>query len=69
MNLTVLLIITGILNLIECFIIFRKKKPDGQIRIDLEDPMKDTYTLELFIPLGELNNRTNVNLMITKEGK
>ena len=44
-----------------------RKKPDGYIRINTDDPDKDTYTLELAIPFGELNERKGVYFRIVKE--
>lgn len=37
-----------------------KRTPDGYIRINKSDPNKDTYTLELNIPFGELDERDYV---------
>ena len=38
----------------------KSKKPDGYIRINKTNPNKDTYTLELNIPFGELDSRDSV---------
>ena len=42
------------------------KRPDGYILINTEDPNKDTYTLELGIPCGELDHRKIVIFRIRK---
>lgn len=55
-----LLLIFGIIKL-------KRKKCDGFIRINQSDPNKDTYTLELGIPFGELDNRKEVIFQIVKE--
>ena len=43
------------------------KRPDGYILINTNDPEKDTYTLELSIPFGELDNRKIVIFKIRKD--
>ena len=40
--------------------IFSHGKYDGIMRINKHDPMKDTYTLELHIPFGEIDNRKRI---------
>ena len=68
---TLLLILWAIaaLLLISKAIFFKKrpKKYDGAIRVNTSDPEKDTYTLELYIPFGELEKRTNVTFEIVHE--
>ena len=41
-----------------------QKKPDGAIVVNTDDPEKDTYTLELYIPFGELDSREDVKFKI-----
>lgn len=45
------------------------KRPDGYILINTNDPEKDTYTLELSIPFGELDNRKIVIFKIRKDSQ
>lgn len=40
------------------------RKPDGAIVVNTDDPEKDTYTLELYIPFGELDRREDVKFKI-----
>lgn len=44
-----------------------KHKVDGYIRINTHDPEKDVYTLELWIPFGELDLRKNVVFKVSKD--
>ena len=44
-----------------------QRNPDGYIRINTNDPEKDTYTLELMIPFGELDNRKSVYFKVVKD--
>lgn len=37
---------------------------DGALVVDHEDPMKDVYTLEVDVPLGELDHRDNIVLQV-----
>ena len=41
-----------------------QRKPDGAIVVNTDDPEKDTYTLELYIPFGELDAREDVKFKI-----
>ena len=52
-------LIMGIVNYIRS-----QKKPDGAIVVNTDDPEKDTYTLELYIPFGELDRREDVKFKI-----
>lgn len=45
----------------------QKKKEDGAIVINKADPMKDTYTLELYIPFGELDEKKKVIFKVHEE--
>ena len=45
----------------------KHKKPDGYIRVNKSDPNKDTYTLELDIPFGELDDRKEVIFAVVGE--
>ncbi len=69
MSLETLTWVLGILCLILLMIIFLllKKKGDGAIVINKSDPMKDTYTLELYIPFGELDTRKTVIFKVRQE--
>lgn len=69
MSLTPLAWVLGILCLVLLMIIFSllKKKGDGAIVINKSDPMKDTYTLELYIPFGELDTRKTVIFKVRQE--
>ena len=62
MSLSLLVWVLGVICLILVLVIFLllKRKEDGAIVINKTDPMKDTYTLELYIPFGELDNRESV---------
>ena len=69
MQLTTLVWVLGILCLIllgGIFVMCRKRE-DGAIVINKTDPMKDTYTLELYIPFGELDNRKTVIFKVHNE--
>lgn len=39
---------------------------DGDIVVDTRDPEKDTYVLNLGIPIDQISNQKNVNLRVTK---
>lgn len=69
MSLEALTWVLGILCLILLMVIFSllKKKGDGAIVINKSDPMKDTYTLELYIPFGELDTRKTVIFKVRQE--
>lgn len=69
MSLKVLAWVLGILCLILVAIIFSllRKKEDGAIVINKADPMKDTYTLELYIPFGELDKKRKVIFKVYEE--
>lgn len=69
MSLKLLAWVLGILCLILVAIIFSllKKKEDGSIVINKTDPMKDTYTLELYIPFGELDTKKKVVFKVREE--
>ena len=59
----IILILAIICVLLIIYILRKKdpqKGPDGYIRINKSDPNKDTYTLELNIPFGELDERKQV---------
>lgn len=65
-------LILGLLGWITAFAIFAKavlkrSKIDGVIRVNTNDPEKDTYTLELGIPFGELDERDEVVFKIEHE--
>lgn len=45
----------------------KRSKPDGVIIVNTNDPEKDTYTLELGIPFGELDKRDKVIFKIEHE--
>ena len=69
MSLKLLAWVLGILCLILVAIIFSllKKKEDGAIVINKTDPLKDTYTLELYIPFGELDTKKKVVFKVREE--
>lgn len=69
MSLKLLAWVLGILCLILVAIIFSllRKKEDGAIVINKADPMKDTYTLELYIPFGELDKKKKVIFKVHEE--
>lgn len=47
--------------------VIKRSKSDGAIRINTNDPEKDTFTLELEIPFGELMERDEVIFRIEHE--
>ena len=47
--------------------VIKQTNPDGIIRVNTNDPEKDTYTLELNIPFGELDKRDKVIFKIEHE--
>ena len=47
--------------------VINHNNPDGIIRVNTNDPEKDTYTLELSIPFGELDKRDKVIFKIEHE--
>lgn len=47
--------------------IHHNRKPDGAIVVNTDDPEKDTYTLELYIPFGELDERKDVTFQIVHQ--
>lgn len=62
-----ILIISGwLIALIAMAVIYirHNRKPDGAIVVNTDDPEKDTYTLELYIPFGELDRREDVKFKI-----
>ena len=69
MSLKVLAWVLGILCLILLGVIFAliRKREDGAIVINKADPMKDTYTLELYIPFGELDTKKKVVFKVREE--
>ncbi len=69
MPLTTLVWVLGVLCLILLGVIFvlGRKREDGAIVINKTDPMKDTYTLELYIPFGELDSRKTVVFKVHNE--
>lgn len=69
MSLNFLTLVLGILCLSLAGVIFSiiKRKEDGAIIINKSDPMKDTYTLELYIPFGELDTKKTVIFKIHEE--
>lgn len=62
----IFLVIGWLLVLILSTINYKRsqKKPDGAIVVNTDDPEKDTYTLELYIPFGELDSREDVKFKI-----
>ena len=48
------------ISFLALLLIRSRKKPDGAIVVDTDDPEKDTYTLELYIPFGELDTKKDV---------
>ena len=59
----IIFVLAVICIILIAYILCRKepqKKPDGYIRINKSDPNKDTYTLELNIPFGELDERKRI---------
>ena len=69
MQLTILAWVLGILCLILSGVIFSliRRKEDGAIVINKTDPMKDMYTLELYIPFGELDKKKKVIFKVHEE--
>lgn len=49
------------------FTLTTPKKSDGVIRVNKSDPMKDTYTLELMISFGELDERKRIIFDVLKD--
>ena len=45
----------------------KREKTVGKILINKSDPMKDTYTLELSVPFGELDQMDEVIFKIQHE--
>ena len=69
MQLTILVWVLGILCLILLGVIFSlvRRKEDGAIVINKSDPMKDMYTLELYIPFGELDTKKTVVFKVQED--
>ena len=67
MDMTFIFLVIGWLTALIMGIVNYKhsqRKPDGAIVINMDDPEKDTYTLELYIPFGELDTRGDVTFRI-----
>ena len=66
--LLILWAIAAIAIFIKAILPYKKTKNyDGAIRVNTSNPEKDTYTLELYIPFGELEDRENVTFEIVHE--
>ena len=51
--------------LIGVFFRFRKKSYDGIFRVDLTNPDKDVFTLELICPIGEIPTKKILVFKVT----
>ena len=72
MDWTIILLLSGWIIWLMTLIAFlrnviKQTNPDGIIRVNTNDPEKDTYTLELGIPFGELDKRDKVIFKIEHE--
>ena len=72
MDWTIILLLSGWVIWLMTLIAFirnviKQTNPDGIIRVNTNDPEKDTYTLELGIPFGELDKRDKVIFKIEHE--
>lgn len=72
MDWTIILLLFGWAIWLVSLVIFlrtalKKNTHDGVIRVNTTDPEKDTYTLELSIPFGELDKRDKVIFKIEHE--
>ena len=51
--------------IIGIFIRIRKKSYDGIFRVDLTNPEKDIFTLELICPIGEIPTKKSLIFKVT----
>lgn len=45
------------------------KKPDGAFRVNLSDPMKDVFTLELYRPIEGIQNCKNLYFVVVNDSE
>ena len=62
----ILAIVAWVLLILSLIVIFKNRKTDGTIIINEEDPMKETYTLEVHIPFGEMHRRKRIVFGVKK---
>lgn len=68
MELTIGILIGVIVGLVIGAIVFRKRVPVGNLRIDRSDPTSEPYLfLELDTDVGTLSRMKNVNLTVRNE--
>ena len=48
---------------------FKKKSPDGTLRINTYDPDKDVYLLELDTPLNEVATKSTIMFKVVIDSK
>lgn len=41
-----------------------RRKPEGILKIDTTDPMKDSYEIQFLVPLDDLPNQNEVKLEV-----